>query len=71
MGSAHRQAHAARFGDGLMSAQLKAIQRHHQRAYAARVQFWREHGIAMTPRERVEAQREEDRIRRQSNERSR
>ena len=46
-----------------MTPQLKAIQRHHQRAYQARVQFLREHGIALTPREMVEAQREEDRIR--------
>jgi hypothetical protein len=31
----------------------------------------RDHGIALTPREQVEAQREEDRIRRQVNERAR
>lgn len=46
-----------------MTPQLKAIQRHHQRAYKARVQFLREHGIKLTPREIVEAQREMDRIR--------
>lgn len=46
-----------------MTPQLKAIQRHHQRAYQARVQFLRQHGIMLTPREIVEAQREEDRIR--------
>jgi hypothetical protein len=45
-----------------MTAQLKAIQRHHQRAYQARVQFMREHGIVLTPREIVEAQREQDRL---------
>lgn len=46
-----------------MTPQLKAIQRHRQRAYQARVQFLREHGIKMTPREIVEARRQEDRIR--------
>ena len=46
-----------------MTPQLKAIQRHHQRAYQARVQFLRQHGIMLTPREIVEAQRNEDKIR--------
>ena len=41
-----------------MTPQLKAINRHHQRAYQARIQFMREHGIALTPREIIEAQRE-------------
>lgn len=54
-----------------MTDQLKAINRHHQRAYQARIQFMREHGIALTPREIIEAQREEDRIKRQINERNR
>ena len=70
MGATHRQAHAARGGFS-MTPQLKAINRHHQRAYQARIQFMREHGIALTPREIIEAQREEDRIRKEINERNR
>lgn len=54
-----------------MTPQLKAINHHHQRAYQARIQFMREHGIALTPREIIEAQREEDRIRKEINERNR
>lgn len=46
-----------------MTPQIKAILRHHQRAYMARVQFLRQHGIRLTPREIVEAQREKDRTR--------
>ena len=71
MGATYRQAHATRVGCRMTTPQLKAIQRHHHRAYQARVQFMRDHGIALTPREQVEAQREEDRIRRQVNERAR
>lgn len=46
----------------MTTPQLKAIHRHQQRAYQARIQFMREHGIALTPRGIIEAQREEDRI---------
>lgn len=45
-----------------MTPQIKALVRHQQRAYQARVQFLREHGIRLTPREQIEARREEDMI---------
>jgi hypothetical protein len=48
-----------------MTPQIKALIRHQQRAYQARVQFLREHGIRLTPREQIEARREEDKIMKQ------
>jgi hypothetical protein len=48
----------------MTTAQLKALTSWQQQAYRHRVQFLREHGIALTPREQVEAQRADDRTQR-------
>lgn len=48
----------------MTTAQIKALIARQQQAYRSRVQFLREHGIALTPREQVEAQRADDRTQR-------